>query len=277
MKKALFFFLFSLSSTRLYSIEFDETRNCLRFLSSRFFANTDYSHIRIVNFLAQSPSYIETNQGFSFGPLLALPLQGWKLHVSFPQDHAFNVIETIASFLFKEFPNIAFKIPDSLSFERGFGNKENLQYGKLITIYPKNTYEFEKLREALKPLLQKIEQDHGSFIEPNAKGDISTQVPGLFARYGRFTPSSFISDNEIIRVDKDGNALNKKNQIIQHEGKNVNLNDLNQHLRPLSREEKEQTNEVFNYLREQGALEKDDRNQTPSWAKEFVEKFNKNP
>jgi hypothetical protein len=274
LKIISFLFLFPVN---LYSIEITDKKNCLDFLDTNFFSSKDYSHVRLVNFLSQTPRYIETNQGFSFGPINSLPLQGWKLHISFPQHHAFDVIEKIIPFLIKEFPTTAFKIPDTPSFERGFGNKDNSQYGKLITIYPENAHEFHKICEALKPQLQKIEQELGPFIEPKAKGDIPTQIPGLFARYGRFTPSLSISDNEIIRVNRDGNALNKKNEIIEFKNKPINLIELNQHLRPLSKEEKEQTNEIFNYLRDEGAIEKDDRNQTPIWAIEFIEKFNKNP
>jgi hypothetical protein len=277
--RKLFFFLFLFFLPhKIFSVELNNNKvdpsqddSCLHLLRVRFFINSDYSHFKLINFLSNSPKHTETNQGFSFGPIHSLPIQGWKIHISFPIEHAFTVIEKIAPILFNEFPNIAFKIPDTLAFERAFGNKENSQYGKLITIYPKNTLEFQKVNAALKPALEEIERQHGSFIQPNAKGDISMQTPGLFARYGRFTPSSNLSDNEIIRVNKDGNALNKNNQLIQFNGKTVNLIDLNQHLRPLSKEEKEEMNETFNHLRAEGALEKDDRNLTPLWAKKLIQ------
>ena len=273
-KKKLFsLFTFSLCfyPLSLFSIEITQSPRCLEYLNSNRYFSADYSPIRLINFLSRGPQYKETNQGFSFGPYLSLPLQGWKLHISFPKEHAFAVIESVVPFLLKEFPNVAFKIPDSFSFSRGFGNKENSQYGKLITLYPKNTQEFQQISEALKPLLEKIQREHGPFEQPNGKGDISMQTPGLFARYGRFTPSLSLSDNEIVRVDKNGNVLNKNNQIISYKGNPVNLKELDQRIRPLSKEEKEETNEIFNLLRTEGAIEKDDRSQTPSWAKEFIE------
>jgi hypothetical protein len=271
-------------SSKAFSIEItsndthsSKEEECLTLLSARFFSNPDYTPIKITNFILNSPRHKETNQGFSFGPHQLLPLQGWKIHISFPQGHAFNVIENIAPVLLKEFPNVTFKIPDALAFERAFGNKENSQYGKLMTIYPKNTFEFQKIVIALKPILEKIELEHGPFVQPNGKGDISLQTPGLFARYGRFTPSTFIADNEVVRVDKFGNALDKKNQIIFFKNTPVNLSELNRHLRPVSKEEKEEMNEIFNHLRNEGALEKDDRSLSPIWAKKFIENSSVSP
>jgi hypothetical protein len=269
------FFLFSLVSlyhSKIFALEIDtEKFKCIDFLKTHPLHEKGYPAEKLLSFIERMPNPRESPQGFSFGPLLALPLQGWKLHVSFPKDYPLIVVESVVPFLIKNFPDLAFKVPHTLSFERGFGNKENSQYGKLITIYPKDTAEFHKVTEALKPLLKNLEKTYGSFIEPNAKGDIPTDSTGVFARYGRFTPSLKLGDNEIIRVNKDGNALNANGHVIQYKGSSVNLTELNLNLRPQSIQEKEESNELYNHLRKEGAIEQDDRSQTPSWAKVFID------
>ena len=121
-----------------------------------------------------------------------LPRQGWKIHVSATYANAIQVLEIVSKVLVKN--QIAFKVIRSrtiylLTSQKAFSR---VQYGKFITIYPKDQTQFLALIDLLHPLLERFD---GPEILTDRRYKNSKVI---HYRYGGFIPE--------MQYDSLGNA-----------------------------------------------------------------------
>ena len=112
-----------------------------------------------------------------------LPMQGWKIHVSTCLEDMDAVIDNTVKYIIDQ--NVSFKIIKCRELYTLFSQKmfprEN--YGKLITIYPKNQKEFKKLIKQLYKILR-IYKGPRILSDRRYKYDCTT----LYYRYGGIKP-----------------------------------------------------------------------------------------
>ena len=115
-----------------------------------------------------------------------IPDQGWKLHVSAPVQMAGKIAAAILPKLRAQ--NILHKIVSDLSAYAAQDSTDT-QFGKFITIYPKNDREAVLIRNMLVSILWNNNLTNEKFLRP--PGELQVAI-GVFARYGRFTQNSLV-------------------------------------------------------------------------------------
>ena len=122
-----------------------------------------------------------------------LPAQGWKIHISATVENAFDIVSIVATELSTMM--VSFKVIKSKEIY-GFTSLKSfsrVQFGKFITVYPKDNREFISLLEKLSDLLDEFD---GPEILTDRQYK-SCKV--LHYRYGGFHP--------ILRLDHMGNPI----------------------------------------------------------------------
>jgi hypothetical protein len=132
-----------------------------------------------------------------------LPPQGWKIHASGCLDDAEAVVDAVWDYCVPR--GIAFKfIPSRRAFF-----VRNLKYssrgasGKLVTIYPSDDAEFERIVTELAPL---VEGHAGPYI----LSDLRIGAGPLYVRYGGFIERYCINEagvQELAIADGDGKLV----------------------------------------------------------------------
>lgn len=119
-----------------------------------------------------------------------LPIQGWKIHISTNINNAGVILDIVSDILIDK--NISFKYISNPSLllmtsEKAF---PSTQFGKFITIYPKNRSEFLSIIDILHIKLRKYT---GSYILGDHPYKDSKVI---YYRYGGFDPIKILDDNE---------------------------------------------------------------------------------
>jgi hypothetical protein len=160
----------------------------------------------------QESDFVYINRGYWREWLadIKIPDQGWKVHVSSPVEMAGTVAAAILPKLRER--KFLHKVVSDLS---GYARKdpEDTQYGKFITIYPRNDREAVQIRNMLVDVLRDQNLDHLKF--PHPPGEMKV-APGVFARYGRLTSNNLVINGRTI--DKSSHLLLLPNgKIIRDE------------------------------------------------------------
>ncbi|WP_433359716.1 class III lanthionine synthetase LanKC [Streptosporangium sp. CA-115845] len=117
-------------------------------------------------------------------PEVALPEQGWKIHVSGTDSDAGTVCDLVVDFCVTR--NIAVKFLRSKMAMRLLNNKyaERGGSGKLITLYPVNEDQLSEVLPALAELLR-------DFTGPYILSDLRYEDSPVYVRYGAFQPMTY--------------------------------------------------------------------------------------
>ena len=133
----------------------------------------------------------------------ALPLQGWKFHISAKPENMHEIAEKMLPFLQRE--GISHKIVNPKHFDRyveRIGNPNDTQQGKFITVYPRNNEEARKYAQILRQVMEENNFNRDDFINIPNEYEIA---PGLFVRYGRLVSGDLkrADGTEIPNTDND--------------------------------------------------------------------------
>ncbi|GAA0848379.1 class III lanthionine synthetase LanKC [Streptosporangium amethystogenes subsp. fukuiense] len=117
-------------------------------------------------------------------PEIALPEQGWKIHVSGTDADAGTVCDLVVDFCVSR--NIAVKFLRSKMAMRLLNNKyaERGGSGKLITLYPVDEDQLSEVLPALAELLR-------DFTGPYILSDLRYEDSPVYVRYGAFQPMTY--------------------------------------------------------------------------------------
>ncbi len=133
--------------------------------------------------------------------LMPIPTQGWKIHVSAVPDNALQILAIVAKELNKQ--GVVFKVVKSLDvyIRTSYKPFSRSQFGKFITIYPKDKVEFLSLLERLCLLLE-------GFEGPEILTDRQYRTcKVLHYRYGGFLPREEMDYMGNVRfLIEDGNG-----------------------------------------------------------------------
>lgn len=156
--------------------------------------------------------FVYRNQGYWREWLadIKIPDQGWKLHVSSPVEMAGAVAAAILPKLRER--KFLHKVVSDLS-RYAKQDPEDTQYGKFITIYPRNDREAVQIRNMLVDVLRDQNLDHLKFPHPPGEMKVAS---GVFARYGRLTSNNLVVNGRTI--DRSSHLLLLPNgKIIRDE------------------------------------------------------------
>ncbi|MBD0706874.1 MULTISPECIES: class III lanthionine synthetase LanKC [unclassified Streptomyces] len=133
-------------------------------------------------------------------PVLRLPEQGWKIHVSATPENAERIIEVVRGYCLPREVSFKFIRSESVLIRRNSKYGDRGSSGKFVTVYPRDE---QHLAEILDELGALLEGEQGPYI----LSDLRWRSGPLYVRYGGFVAHLVRSPSgEMVHCIKDADG-----------------------------------------------------------------------